>query len=94
MRNVDGVTRVSLSKSEGTDTTADSTGSTERAARNAAPCGTGNHPAFQMVAFFEKAAAAVSAPAAGSTGATATPTPTPTATPTGSSATSTTGATP
>jgi Tfp pilus assembly protein PilN len=95
LRNVDGVTRVSLSKSENADTTAISTGTTDRAARNAAPCGTGNHPAFQMVAFFEHAAAAVSAPTAGSSSAT-TPaaTPTPTATPAGSSATSTTGGTP
>ncbi|HEY2636846.1 MAG TPA: hypothetical protein VGI54_05610, partial [Solirubrobacteraceae bacterium] len=66
----------------------------ELAARNAAPCGAGNHPAFEMVAFFENAAAAVSAPPAGSSGATVTATPTPTATPAGSSATSTTGATP
>ncbi len=96
MRNVDGVTRVSLSKSEDTDTTADSSGTTERATRNAAPCGMGNHPAFQMVAFFEKAAAAVSAPPASSSSGTtsATATPTPTATPAGSSATSTTGANP
>jgi Tfp pilus assembly protein PilN len=93
LRDVDGVTRVSLSRSDDAVTTGTS-GTDARAERNAAPCGTGAHPAFQMVAFFEKAAAAVSAPTAGSSGAAATPTPTPTATPTGSSATSTTGATP
>jgi Tfp pilus assembly protein PilN len=95
LRNVDGVTRVSLSKSEDADTEANAGGTTALAARNAAPCGLGNHPAFQMVAFFEKAAAAVSAPAAGTSSSTATPaaTPTPTATPAGSSA-STTGANP
>jgi Tfp pilus assembly protein PilN len=92
LHDVDGVTRVSLSRSDNTLTTGSSGAATD--ARNAAPCGAGSHPSFQMVAFFEKAAAAVSAPAAGSTGATVTPTPTPTATPAGSSATSTTGATP
>jgi Tfp pilus assembly protein PilN len=97
LRNVDGVTRVSLSKSDDVDTQDSSSGNDARAARNSAPCGTGAHPAFQMVAFFEKAAAAVSAPPAGSSStatATATATPTPTATPSGSAATSTTGATP
>jgi Tfp pilus assembly protein PilN len=97
LRNVDGVTRVSLSKSDDVDTQDSSSGNDARAARNSAPCGTGAHPAFQMVAFFEKAAAAVSAPPAGSSStatAAATATPTPTATPSGSAATSTTGATP
>jgi Tfp pilus assembly protein PilN len=97
LHNVDGVTRVSLSKSEDTDTTrGDTSGTTEREARNAAPCGAGAHPAFQMVAFFEHAAAAVSAPPAGSSSSSAAPTPTPTPTPTGSSATNSTtdGATP
>jgi Tfp pilus assembly protein PilN len=97
LRNVDGVTRVSLSKSDDVDTQDSSSGNDARAARNSAPCGTGAHPAFQMVAFFEKAAAAVSAPPAGSSStatATATATPTPTATPSGSAANSTTGATP
>jgi Tfp pilus assembly protein PilN len=95
LRDVDGVTRVSLSRSDDAETTGQTgAGTTARAARLAAPCGTGSHPTFEMVAFFEKAAAAVSAPSAGSTGATATPTPTPTATPAGSSATSTTGANP
>jgi Tfp pilus assembly protein PilN len=94
LQNVDGVTRVSLSKSDDSDVKASSTGSGESAAvrRDAAPCGTGSHPTFSIVAFFERAAAAVSAPDAAS-GATPTPTPTPTATATGSSAT-TEGSTP
>jgi Tfp pilus assembly protein PilN len=95
LHDVDGVTRVSLSKSDTTAVTAassDTSGESSLAQRNAAPCGPGNHPSFEVVAFFERAAAAVSAPPAGSstvTTATATPTPSPTATPTGSSATTT-----
>lgn len=92
LHDVDGVTRVSLSKSDNVkvDSAAASGSALER--RNSAPCGTGAHPSFEIVAFFEHASAAVSAPPAGSAAATAaaTPaaTPTPTATPTGTSATS------
>jgi Tfp pilus assembly protein PilN len=97
LHDVDGVTRVSLSKSDNTDVpNTDSGGGTALDRRNAAPCGTGNHPSFEVVAFFERASDAVSAPPAGSTSATATATPTPTATPSGTSATTTSsqGATP
>jgi hypothetical protein len=100
LHDVDGVTRVSLSKSDNTDVVSGSSasGGSQLDRRNAAPCGAGVHPSFEVVAFFERASAAVSAPPAGSdsSAATATPTPTPTATPAGSSATTTSsqGATP
>jgi Tfp pilus assembly protein PilN len=99
LHNVDGVTRVSLSKSDNSDVAAGTVTSSGSALarRNAAPCGAGIHPSFEIVAFFEHASAAVSAPPAGSsTGATPTPRPKPTATPAGTSATTTSseGATP
>jgi Tfp pilus assembly protein PilN len=100
LRDVDGVTRVSLSKSDkaavasGTSTSATPASGSALDRRNAAPCGTGIHPSFEVVAFFEHASAAVSAPPAGTESATPTATPTPT--PSGSSATTTSseGATP
>jgi Tfp pilus assembly protein PilN len=84
LRGIDGVTRVSLAKSDVT-TVADSGDASggATAQRNAAPCGIGDRPQFQLVVFFEHASAAVSAPPAGSAttpGATPTATPTPTAT--------------
>jgi Tfp pilus assembly protein PilN len=97
LHDVDGVTRVSLSKSDGTTIQPSNTsGGTELQERNAAPCGVGTHPSFEIVAFFEQASASVSAPPAGTASTTATPTPTPTATPSGTSATTTSsdGATP
>ena len=100
LHDVDGVTRVSLSKSDNTKIQQSTATGSALEQRNAAPCGTGVHPAFEVVAFFEHASAAVSAPPAGSSAATtaaaaATPTPTATATatPSGSSA-SNQGATP
>jgi Tfp pilus assembly protein PilN len=96
LHDIDGVTRVSLSKSDNskTDTGGSTGGVSALAARNALPCGPGVHPNFEVVAFFEHASDAVSAPPAGSED-TAAPTaaPTPTSTPTGTSATSE-GATP
>lgn len=100
LHGVDGVTRVSLSKSDNVKVDGTSSTGTEAQRRNAAPCGTGAHPNFEIVAFFEHASAAVSAPPAGSSAATAaatpTATPTPTPTPSGTSATTTSsqGATP
>lgn len=95
LRDIDGVTRVSLSKSAASaiKDTAGAEG-TVTARRNAAPCGTGRTSAFEMVMFFEKDAAAVAATpatASGSVAATPTPTATPTAAPgsTTASATST-----
>jgi Tfp pilus assembly protein PilN len=108
LRNVDGVTRVSLTKSDNSLVTGAAGALTERAARNAQPCGDGKRPQFEVVAFFEDAPAAVKAaskpdPAAGAQpGATATPTPaaggatataTPTATPGGTTTTASTGTT-
>jgi Tfp pilus assembly protein PilN len=104
LRDIDGVTRVSLSKAALTKTaqsgevagaaSAAAPGGTSRQQRNAAPCGAGASSAFDMVMYFEKAAAAVAATPATATGAVAaTPTPsaTPTATPgTAANATSTT----
>jgi Tfp pilus assembly protein PilN len=96
LRDVDGVTRVSLSKSdsEKVDPTGATAAQGETQARNAAPCGVGKHPSFEVIAFFENSSAeavtdgASSAAAAPSAGATATPTPT--ATPSGSAASTTT----
>jgi Tfp pilus assembly protein PilN len=102
MKNVDGVTRVSLSKSDVQKVDADASG-TAREQRNAAPCGAGTRPDFEMVLFFEKATAAVQAPSAqppaagAQPGATATPaagaTATATATPDAGTSTSTTAST-
>jgi Tfp pilus assembly protein PilN len=95
LRNVDGVTRVSLSKSL---KPAAATGTVS--APTEGGCGKGRPPAFEVVAFFEgskvpasvqdmtlQASAGAPAPAAGTTppatGESATPTPTPTATPQG-----------
>jgi Tfp pilus assembly protein PilN len=107
LRGVDGVTRVSLSKSDVQlgENGSNSGSSVDR--RNAAPCGAGARPDFELVMFFEKAAAAVQAPsaqppAAGATatatatpGAGATATPTATTTPgTTTTASTSTGSTP
>jgi Tfp pilus assembly protein PilN len=51
LRNVQGVTRVSLSKSEKSEAAATGGGTV-------APCGKGSPPSFEMVVFFEKAAVA------------------------------------
>ncbi|MDA0173659.1 PilN domain-containing protein [Solirubrobacter taibaiensis] len=80
LRDIDGVTRVSLSKS--TDQKIDSSASgtaTER--RNAQPCGTGKRPAFEVIMFFEGDAAKVGVTPVTATGSVA-ETPVPTATPT------------
>jgi Tfp pilus assembly protein PilN len=59
LRNVQGVTRVSLSKSEKSDTAA-STGGAGAATGGSSvgPCGKGSPPSFDIVVFFEKAAVA------------------------------------
>ena len=98
LRNVQGVTRVSLSKSEKVSTSAAGGGGSVN------PCGKGSPPHFEVVVFFEKAAvaqalqtatgdtakadgaapAAEATPAAGASGnASSTSSPTPTATPGG-----------
>ena len=82
LHDIDGVTRVSLSKSTAETIDADDNGATERQQRNATPCGTGKRPSFEMVMFFEQDAAAVATtPTTSSGSVSATPTPTPTATP-------------
>ena len=92
LRNVQGVTRVSLSKSEKADAAAAGTPSGTTAV---GPCGRGTPPSFEVVVFFEKATVASalatatgdagSAPATGSSGSSsggsATPASTPAATP-------------
>jgi Tfp pilus assembly protein PilN len=110
LHDIDGVTRVSLSKSDMTAAAAQAAGQSSGAAsgsaasgsvasqRNAAPCGTGKRPQFEVVMFFEHSKAAVSAPGAAPTAAAATPTPaagaaTPTATPAGGSTTAATPST-
>jgi len=102
LRNIDGVTRVSLSKSDKEATAAGS--STDRTAPSATGfCGRNDVPAFELVVFFEGAAAASTAPAPGAAtttpssttsagGAAPSTTPAPSATP--SAATGTPAATP
>jgi hypothetical protein len=98
LNNIDGVTRVSLSKSDKVATAATTgTTGTDAQVRNTVPCGAGAHPDFEVVVFFGKTPAAVTAAStAGTPGATpaATPTPTPaagaTATPAPGSTTGTT----
>ncbi len=93
LHNVDGVTRVSLTKSDNAVAQAGGEQTTERATRNQRPCGAGKRPQFEVVAFFEDAPAAVktATDASGTAAAQATPTPTPAA---GGTATATPTATP
>jgi Tfp pilus assembly protein PilN len=98
LHNIDGVTRVSLSRSgaEKVDATGAQAGADELELRKSQPCGVGMPPSFEMVVFFEKDAAAVAATpttANGSVGATATPTPTPSATPAAGEGTTTSAST-
>ncbi len=70
LRNVQGVTRVSLSKSEKSDTAAANGGSSATGGATVGPCGKGSPPSFEVVVFFEKAAVADAlATATGDTGA-------------------------
>jgi Tfp pilus assembly protein PilN len=80
LRDIDGVTRVSLSSSTAEKVTGGESATTERDQRIAQPCGTGTRPKFSLVMFFEKAAAQVGATPTTSTG-TVSATPTPAATP-------------
>jgi Tfp pilus assembly protein PilN len=100
-RNIDGVTRVSLAKSDKVDDGSSAAGAgasvpsgeTTMADRRAAPCGTGSKPQFEMVMFFENDAEASTAPSAAPSTAgapvAATPTPAP-----GAAAGTTTSTTP
>jgi Tfp pilus assembly protein PilN len=79
LRDIDGVTRVSLSSSAAEKVDKQDSAATEREQRNGQPCGVGSRPKFQLVMFFEKAAAAVGTTPTTSTGTVSeTPTPTPT----------------
>jgi Tfp pilus assembly protein PilN len=96
LHSIDGVTRVSLTKSDNATVQAQTDSPTALKARNAAPCGTGKRPQFEVVAFFEHAPAAVAAASSASLGAAPTATPaagaataTATATPAGTSSTTT-----
>ena len=71
LRTIDGVTRVSLTKSD-KEATAGGTGGDRTAPNATGYCGKADVPAFELVVFFEGAAAASTAPAPG--GATATTT--------------------
>ncbi len=85
LHNIDGVTRVSLSRSGAEKIESNAQSSTdELELRKAQPCGAGAPPSFEVVVFFEKDAAAVAVTpttANGSVGETPTPTPTASATP-------------
>ena len=95
LHDVQGVTRVTLSKSTKTkvETRGDSSGS-KADQRNAMPCGTGKRPSFELVMFFEKAAETVAKAPSATGGATATPVPSPTPTATPSTTTSAANAAP
>jgi len=74
LRTIDGVTRVSLAKSD-KEATAGATGGGDRNAPSATGyCGKADVPAFEVVVFFEGAAAASTAPAPGAAAATTTTT--------------------
>jgi Tfp pilus assembly protein PilN len=89
LRAVDGVTRVTLSKSDKAKVQATTATGSALSLRNAMPCGAGLHPTFEVVIFFENVPAAVkSAATASSSAAKASPTPTPSATPAAGSTTS------
>jgi len=82
LRDVDGVTRVTLSKSDKQKVSASTSGTDALATRNAMPCGSGLRPNFELVIFFENAPAAVETPPAGSSASTAVkPAATPSTTP-------------
>ena len=84
LNNIDGVTRVSLSRSvaAGGRLRPARASTDELELRKSQPCGVGKPPSFEVVVFFEKDAAAVAATPTTSTGSvSATPTPTASATP-------------
>ena len=68
LRNIDGVTRVSLSKSDKEATVA-SSGADRNAPTATGYCGKNNVPAFELIVFFEGAAAAATAPTPGAAAA-------------------------
>ena len=93
LRTIDGVTRVSLSKSD-KEATVGSLGGDRTAPSATGYCGKTDVPAFEMVVFFEGAKAASTAPSPGTTTATTTTTSTPAAGTTPAPAAGTTTGTP
>jgi hypothetical protein len=97
LHNIDGVTRVSLSRSGAEKVDSKTQASTdELELRKSQPCGVGAPPSFEMVVFFEKDADAVATTpttANGSVSATPTPTPTASATPAAGEGTTTSAST-
>ena len=89
LRDIDGVTRVSLSSSvkAKVEKAQENDEVTETQRRLSAPCGLGKRPTFEVVMFFEGDAAKVATTPVTATGTVSeTPTPTPTATPEGGAA--------
>jgi Tfp pilus assembly protein PilN len=94
LRTVDGVTRVSLSKSD-KEATEGATGTADRNAPTATGfCGKSGVPSFEIVVFFEGASAASTAPTPGTTGAATTTAATPATGAPAPAATPAAGATP
>jgi len=96
LRTIDGVTRVSLSKSDKEATTA-AAGGDPKAPSATGYCGANDIPAFELIVFFEGAASAATAPtpgAAAAAPATTTSTPGATATPAAGATTAVPAATP
>ena len=92
LRNIDGVTRVSLSKSDKEATAAGSSATDRNAPSATGYCGKEGVPSFELVVFFEGATAASTAPAPG--GAAAATTASATATPAAGATPAPTGAAP
>ena len=89
LRTIDGVTRVSLSKSDKEATASVGAAADRRAPSATGYCAKDGVPAFELVVFFEGHAAASTAPAPGGTATTATTATTSTATPAATPATGT-----
>jgi Tfp pilus assembly protein PilN len=93
LENIDGVSRVSLSKSGAQKVEATAVDGTSTDRRNAAPCGQGSPSGFELVMFFEKAAAAVATTPTTAGGTVTKTTPTSPASPTATPVPGTTAAT-
>jgi Tfp pilus assembly protein PilN len=72
LRTIDGVTRVSLSKSDKEATAGAGSGTDNKAPSATGYCGRAGVPSFELVVFFEGAAAASAEPSPGAAAATAT----------------------
>jgi len=94
LRTIDGVTRVSLAKSDKEATAGATAGGDRNAPSATGYCGKAEVPAFEVIVFFEGATAASVAPTPGATTATPASTTTPGATPTSAAGTAAPAATP